>query len=455
MKLLKLIIIQLVLLSASTHVGASQIDTPTDIVMQELFQSQDDIIGIDVHVAGGYEDGPMFSRWGHAFLVFVNKNEKKYYNNIAISLVADLSTVSAKSDSVISMYAKGLYGSYPLTFEADYFYYFWDQYVVGESRPLERITIALNEEIKSSLFENLRKAYEDPKSMGTYKFITNNCIVAVSNLLKSSGIPLEDGPLIPLNAKKYYQKSAISMAPDDVVSSSTKNLSKLVEELQSMEIKTYEQINEELIIYFANKYGAGALLRLISSDRHLYFTYSSLVMKKFAKELEKDSIAKSFKAYTQMYELCETQECAQELIGLEKEIYTEEEFATNSFKRHARVALSSDSNAYIQHNKLLTKVARDDSVELLIGGIKQQRGTLFKFTPGRYDQEEGVLELNILKIKKGTSTRVVSLKAKIPMDKNEHILSLKGRACVDHKTNKFLENCGVIEEDGEFRLYAY
>ena len=55
-----------IMLGASTVVQASGLDTPTEIVMDELFASQDDIIGVDIHVAGSYEGGPIFSRWGHA-----------------------------------------------------------------------------------------------------------------------------------------------------------------------------------------------------------------------------------------------------------------------------------------------------------------------------------------------------------------------------------------------------
>lgn len=437
--------------------ASSDLDTPTDIVMQELFASQDDIVGVDVHVAGGYEDGPIFSRWGHAFLVFVNKNEKHYYNNIAISLVADIPIAKnpEEQDGMLEMYGKGLFGGYSLTFDGDYFYYFWDRYVLNESRPLERLAIPMNDEIRAKFFDNLRKGYKDPSRLGSYKFITNNCIVAVSNLLKDSGIPLESSPLIPLNAKKHYKNSAVTTAPDEKVGSSTKNLPKLVEDIQEREIKTYGEFTKELINELAQKYGAGALLKFVSSDRYLYFHFGKYISETFALELQSDSMAKSFTAYEQMYELCGNQTCARDLLLLEEEVYSNEVFAANNFQRHSLSAGASEENAYSKHMKLMVDAAKPMSATMTLSGIKAKNGLKFEFTPKAYDQEKGLLSLDIIKVKKGKTTTANYLRALIPMEVTGTSAGFEGKECVDLATMEFKNNCGVIIENGKAKLTAY
>tara|TARA_Y100000780_G_scaffold232594_1_gene268688 strand:+ start:355338 stop:356705 length:1368 start_codon:yes stop_codon:yes gene_type:complete len=442
-----------IMLSASTVVEASGLDTPTEIVMDELFASQEDIIGVDIHVAGSYEGGPIFSRWGHAFMVFINKNEKHYYNNVALSLVADVPLDA--EESILSLYAKGLYGSFPLKFDTDYFYYFWDKYIINESRPLERITIPLNEELKNSLFDKLKNAYADTSVLGTYKFINNNCIVAVSKLLKSAGIPLNNVPFVPINSKKYYKKAGVSVTASEKVTSSTKNTPKILEELKEKNILTYEQINEELLTKFAYKYGIGSVVKFLSFDRYLHFKYTKVMIEKFKSEYESEAMSASFEANPAQYNLCEDEVCAQKLIDYERSNLPKEIFSANAFSRHLKSQKQKEENPYTLHNKIVAETARPLAQKMRLNGIKKKRGDVIKFTLGQYDLDEQLMAINIVKVNRRGSGGAQSYKVKIPMTKSGEVLKLLDRECVNLKTKEFLNGCGVIEEDGQFALYAY
>ena len=442
-----------IMLGASTVVQASGLDTPTEIVMDELFASQDDIIGVDIHVAGSYEGGPIFSRWGHAFIVFINKNEKHYYNNVALSLVADVPLDA--DESIVSLYAKGLYGSFPLKFDSDYFYYFWDKYIINESRPLERITFPLNEELKNSLFDKLKNAYADPTVLGTYKFINNNCIVAVSKLLKSAGIPLNNVPFVPINSKKYYKKAGISVTVSEKVTSSTKNTPKIFEELKEKNILTYEQINEELLTDFAYRYGIGSVVKFLSFDRYLHFKYTKVLIEKFKSDYESEAMSASFKADPVQYILCEDEACAQSVIDFERRNLPRDTFAANAFIRHSKSQKEKEENPYTLHNRIIAKASKPLAQKMSFKGIKKGKNDVFNFSLGHFDLEEQLMEVNIIKVDRGRSGGAQSYKVKVPMTKSGKILKLRDRDCVDLETKEFLNNCGVIEEDNRFALYAY
>ena len=88
-------------------------------------------------------------------------------------------------------------------------------------------------------------------------------------------------------------------------------------------------------------------------------------------------------------------------------------------------------------------------------GIKKGKNDVFNFSLGHFDLEEQLMEVNIIKVDRGRSGGAQSYKVKVPMTKSGKILKLRDRDCVDLETKEFLNNCGVIEEDNRFALYAY
>lgn len=443
-------------LSASI-LEASEIKTETSIVLDELFSNSDDIVGVDLHVAGGYEDGPFYSRWGHAFMVFVNKNEKRYYNNVAISLVANINEEQESLGFLgpLSLYYKGMVGSYPLVVDADYFYYFWQRHVLNEGRPLERISIGLNDVIKDKLLSMLKEYFHDPSKMGSYKFVGNNCVVALSHLLKEAGVPLDDVPVIPLNAKESYSEAGVVSVPTEMVVSPVLNTQKIAQAFSELNITTYEQVNMKLLKELAEKFGADSVYAFLSLDRGLSIYYGDEFKAMFEDELAKNAMKKSFEAHPSLYSLCEDLSCAKNIITAEKKYYGQNTYAKNAFRRHALANSVEGDNIYIRHNQILVEAGKPEARSVELEDVPVASSQKVRFKIQDYIEDESVLVLKAFGQRNYPRKRQFVYLRKVQMQKRGESLYFQGKKCVDLKKNEFHGNCGIIKEERIFKLYAY
>jgi hypothetical protein len=413
-------------------------------VMRELLDEQENIIGIDLLVAGAYKDGPFYSRWGHAFLVFINKKEKKYYNNVAISFVADVD----QSESALGTYVKGFTGGFNLTTETDYFYYFWEKHIINEGRPLERIIIPINADIKRELFNQLAKIQHDSSTLGSYKFISNNCVGAASNILKEAGVPLPDTLIVPSKASQAFIDENISPYPFQQVQSSNPEASNILKYLYERKITNYNQIDEKIIQDLIAKFGADSTLSFLEKDQAAFFTYIKVFEQKYGHLLRKNAMTESFKTFSYQYTLCEDQTCTDSIVAKERKNYSKQVFSENAFRRHQKfMNAPSKENAYSRHVGLLIQSQKNlgESLDLFENEEPLQKSFTSKFVAYR----GGMLNLKL----RQDDTHEYGLK--IPMIEKEGKLYLEGKVCIDLKAKKFTDNCGIILDNNMYKVFAY
>jgi hypothetical protein len=448
------VITYLILLTCSSAFGSdlSNLKSDSQEVVRELLGEEENILGVDLQIAAGYKDGPFYSRWGHAFLVFINKKEKKYYNNIALNFVADMTALG--SQTVVDTYVRGLTGGYQFTIEADYFYYFWEKHMVNEGRPLERIIIPLNAQIKRALFKKLREIYEDPKKLGSYKFISNNCVGAASSVLKAAGLPLEDKLVIPANAGKVFVDAGITPYPITRIESFTSNVPKIVEYLKDNKITTFAQFTDQLISELVRQFGAESTLALIEKDKNLLNAHGFRFERQYGHLFRKTMMGKSFKNPETIYTLCEDLYCAEQVLNEEQSEFGQDVFGQTALQRHQTLnAIPKSSSAYALHLSQLVEAQKKFSQTLALFTVdKTAKNETITYDIEGFEQ--GRLSL-VTFIKNTKSGEVQEYSLRLPLDQKGNILYLNNRACVDLGDKKLTNNCGIIREQNTYKLIAY
>ena len=441
------------------------ISTDNHSVFNELQANKKDIVGIDLFVAGGYEDAPVYSRWGHAFIVFIDKNEK-YYNNTALSLVADIPSSELESTLThLMLYPKAFVGIYPFTFELDYFYYFWQRYVLDEKRPLERISIPFPDQVKAKFFTLLEDYYKSPQKLGGYAFATNNCIVALAKLLKDSGIPLKSIPRIPLNTKDTMIESGLINAPIEKINSHVRNVPEIYKYLEHKEISNYGEFNFGLIDDLIELYGVASTYYIVENDIILFQKYSQYIIEKYADSTDFVRMQTGFSKNLESYVLCDNIKCAKGFSENQAKLYKSDQIAETNFLRHRSSLLVADNEKQNPYTKHLNLVVRNNKVHL-------KEKILLKAPKQHFDQidyrivdfypSNNLLHLKIYLNKNtndgdGHAERMKKAQQDfyISMQESDSLVFFRGKKCINLEQKRFLKNCGILYENGAYKLIAY
>ncbi|MGE3611818.1 MAG: DUF4105 domain-containing protein [Bacteriovoracaceae bacterium] len=453
------LIISLMILFKFTSVlaGVNLLDTANQQVIEEMLEVEEDIIGVDLVVAGGYEDGPFYSRWGHAFLVLINKNEKHYYNNIALTFFAD---TSGAKDSVMKTYLKGIRGKFKLTMELDYFYYFWQQYLIGEGRPLKRIMIPLTSISKRNLIGKIKEYFTKPEILGQYEFLSRNCVIAATELLKDAGVPIEGHPVIPLNAADYFQKNNVTQVPVKQIETAPVELKKIDKFLKDKKITKVGQINFELLDSMVIQFGIDEIWKFINLNSSLSIKFGHQFEKKYQKELEPYTLNNSFKTMSELYELCESSECGSKYLDQLRKSLSDTDFRDNLFWRHQQLSRIELDNPYTKHARLVFEEFKSlGHQEVLLETDKN----FFSFSVEKVEGEQVYLNVCLSETMMGNhcfeSSRdddyIEFQEIKVSLKKMGKILYLNERACFDGLKRKFTSNCGLVKEGHALKLVGY
>jgi len=473
-------------LGPSTVYANSEIKSDPKEVIAELLEKRSDIIGIDLLIAGEYADGPLFSRYGHAFIVFVDKhNENRYYDNIALSIVADIPAVDSLgrgdpaaggftniANKVIDtsvLYFKGTVGAYDLMIEADYFYYFWNTYIRREKRPLERVIIPLNGEIKEKLMNQFLRISQSPDVLGSYKFFTNNCIVALTSFLRAGGIPVQYNPKIPNNAAAAYRKSHIAAAPIEKLNSEYAVVRDIAEYLKENKILTLNQFTDVVIQTLIDKFGVTAVYYLFESISgfpvHVKYAFYDKYRQGISK---KNGLVNGFTSINKLYSLCTDIDCARAYLVAEKKAFSKIELAEAMIRRHQDIAkMRKIDNPYKLHKKLLVAAGKE-----LVGSKKfarvAARGKLVTFDYRVWDDGDGGVDLEICVLENSPIANCNSpfahkgnrrkhyAKMKMQVSETEkNIYNDQGEPCLDVAAGKFIGGCGLVLEGQAIYFYHY
>ena len=157
----------------------NQIKELSSNLLSVLDSNRDRIIGIEYISASGTSESVM-SRFGHSMLRFVD-NDNDYTNDIVLSFEANI-------PSGVIDYEKGLTGAYSIYPRLDFLVNFWERYVRGENRPLERFIIPTNDIMMNALIDELVKVSKDVSMLDTYTFLNRNCAGILAQLFLNIGI---------------------------------------------------------------------------------------------------------------------------------------------------------------------------------------------------------------------------------------------------------------------------
>lgn len=437
-----------------------EISTETDTVISELIKQKDDIIGVDLYVAGGYENAAFYSQWGHAFLVFVNKNEPYYYNNITLSFEGNAQGIDvSKISGLLNLYLSGAIGTMDLIINGDYFYYFWQKHIFQEGRPFERIIIPLDQETKNNLINKISDFQKKPELLGNYSFLKQNCVGAAVRLLKESGLPLRKIPVIPLNARDSFDKSRLTYTPSEVIQSSYSKQIEMAQYLKENNLVTFGDFNKELINLLVEKFGANAVYALIAKNDYLFTQYAADIMSTYSDEISKNNMLEDYQTYPEFYQLCTGIECAKQVVEKEKQVYPESDFAQNAFQRHLNNTSIKLEDIYSKHYSLLASQTRKYSQIIRLhptvnnsSNSKPDQVIIGDFNNGKIHLK---IKEDILRSVGSKKDTLTIFETKVPVRQDGDELYLLGRKCINLATKSFTPNCGVLIEDGFYQLVVY
>lgn len=328
--MLKILASMLIVFSASLSAQTqeysqyyNQVKELSSSLLSILDSNRDRIIGIEYLSASGTSESVM-SRFGHSMLRFVD-NDNDYTNDIVLSFEADI------PDGIID-YGKGLTGVYSIYPRLDFLVNFWERYVRGENRPLERFIIPTNDIMLNALIDELVKVSEDVSLLDTYTFLNRNCAGILAQIFLNSGISTKSKGLnarVPVLFDNWLSGSLLtpyqsirSLSPQGVFDS----------------VRKLFKLDKNILINDYSKWPSNSvdLLRAKLTNTEILFLYRELwdMPVSLSDELIKGIKYTNSFGYqdvvgmkvlpSKIYKLCESMRCAYENIQNERNIWGEE-----------------------------------------------------------------------------------------------------------------------------------
>lgn len=296
---------------------------------ERLFQSEDDIIGLELIVADG-SDGAFYSKWGHAMLRFVSASGG-VFDDYIVSMVANINPENQITQK--ELIEKGLLGGFSVLPFIKTSAGFWQDYVLKEGRPLRRYIISSSPKNRHQLLVTLKKWTEHPEQIGDYTFLTNNCAGALAKLLEQSGFPKANelfAPRIPTNLPDWAAWSTLSLFSPIVV-----------ENYSSIFKKSARLMNLNIKDFYAGKWPKNAIDQISKlEDReikqlNIVFESTPVASEIMSKAMKQHSYRSGAtleevmgfrKIPTALYEICSDENCALEQLRLEKITWDETQY---------------------------------------------------------------------------------------------------------------------------------
>ena len=165
----------------------------------------DQIVGIEILVAGAKDNRPE-SQFGHTMLRFVMKDGDVFSDPVV--------TFGAEVNSAEPSIAKGLLGGYAVNYYIQTLGETYLSYLSAQERPIRRHVLPSNSAVRKSLVSKLVSWSQNPKEMGRYFFVGQNCTDVLFSLLDASGIKAPN-PLIaiPVSVSEMLTQSLLTALP--------------------------------------------------------------------------------------------------------------------------------------------------------------------------------------------------------------------------------------------------
>lgn len=273
------------------------------------------LIGLEVIVADKGEGGA--SRFGHTLLRFVD-NDSNPTNDFILSVVA-------KTDSINASVIKGIKGDYPIWLNIRTLGEYWEEYVSIEKRPLKRYILSTDESLRSKILETLSKwvfATDRDKVIGKYTFLKNNCTGVLYKLFVESG--MEKGtffsPKIPVKFHKWLYKNGYSIFPTILINTNHELILRLskVLSINEADLLTGNNWPENSLFLIRENFNSDEIKRILVEIQRM----PTNVFKSLAREnkFKGEELLKSMDIKTlpsNMYRICENEECAKENYNFE------------------------------------------------------------------------------------------------------------------------------------------
>jgi hypothetical protein len=160
-----------------------------ELRQRQLLHSAEGLVGLELVVAAPSHRA-IESRWGHAFLRFVDGDDNPF-NDLILGFVG---WVDTESLDVI----KGLTGGYALYPAVMSTSDVVLEYVQNEGRPLLRLPLITTAQERRAVLKLFAHWIQNPEAgFGRYTFLENNCAGALIRILEASGLPTWHGPTQP------------------------------------------------------------------------------------------------------------------------------------------------------------------------------------------------------------------------------------------------------------------
>lgn len=181
----------------------------SDKKLAQLLARKDEVAGFELIIAGS-GSRQIFSQFGHALLRFVMKENLDDPYGWTEDPV--LSFVALVDDPVIS-YRKGIFSGYKLFPQIGKFNEFWEEYILNETRSLDRYVLPTNKSMRLHFMNTLQKEVEDPERLGQYSFFSRNCGRKLGQVFNEASFASGGVPLIPMNLPDFFTKNLINPYP--------------------------------------------------------------------------------------------------------------------------------------------------------------------------------------------------------------------------------------------------
>jgi hypothetical protein len=289
-------------------------------LLKQLDQNRDRYVGIEYISAAGTSEA-MMSRFGHSLLRFVD-NDNDYTNDVVLSFEAN--TPSSQID-----YQKGIMGGYEVLPRFDLLQNFWVRYVRHQSRPLHRLVIPSNKEMRNKLIDELVRMQQDPSVLGDYTFLNRNCAGVLAQLFINTELSFKSKSIsgrVPVLFQNWLNSSLlVPYAP--IISLSPYNVFKKVKTSLSLEdeikINDYEKWPDDSTSKLRNSLNQKELLFLYNELSDLPFEIGRGLLKgnRYSEELTFNKTIGMTSIPHSLYQLCETESCARHNLKIESKIW--------------------------------------------------------------------------------------------------------------------------------------
>jgi hypothetical protein len=204
---------------------------------QMEIQFQKNHVGLEILTAGS-STRSLVSAFGHSTIRLLDDDDNPMNDTVISFEMAGL----GRSDDVSS----GLMGEHKATAFVTDVNGFLLRYVLNEGRSFQRLILPSKPENIQALKDTIRRMMEFPNLVENYKFLTNNCLTILKNLLAEAGYPTMKIPLdVPTAFPGILRASLLTFAePFDVASSEElieKSLCSYLQKRKNVSICAYHQ----------------------------------------------------------------------------------------------------------------------------------------------------------------------------------------------------------------------